>query len=134
MSIRFVQIKYLFVFVALQLLNVMILLSQILVGWMPAIWVVFLVIFWEGLLGGGCYVNAFHLLSTEISSDTKEFSIAITTLADSLGIALAGFTGSLLWLICLFLVNCLINIKTTTTSTKIAIPVHNAICRYGRME
>jgi battenin len=57
-SIRFVQIKWLYLFVVFQMLNVAILLSQVLIGWMPGIWLVFLIIFWEGLLGGGCYVNA----------------------------------------------------------------------------
>jgi battenin len=57
---------------------------------MPSIWIVFVIIFWEGLLGGGCYVNAFDLVSIEIPRENREFSIAITSIADSFGIALAG--------------------------------------------
>jgi battenin len=64
-----------------------------------------LIIFWEGLLGGGCYVNAFYLVSVEVPAHLREFSIAITSVADSFGIALSGFT---------------------------SIPTHNAICNYGR--
>ena len=53
---------------------------------------------------GGCYVNAFNLVSIEVPKNVREFAIAITSIADSFGISLAGFT---------------------------AIPVHNAICKYG---
>ena len=57
-----------------------------------------------GLLGGGCYVNAFYLVSIEINEKDRESSIAIASLADSIGIALAGLT---------------------------SIPTHNAICNFG---
>ena len=89
-SIKFVRIRYLPIFPALQLLNVAICLSQIFFLYMPSIWIVFVIIFWEGLLGGGCYVNAFDLVSIEIPRENREFSIAITSIADSFGIALAG--------------------------------------------
>jgi hypothetical protein len=55
---------------------------------------------------GGCYVNAFNLVSIEVPKNIREFAIAITSVADSFGITIAGFT---------------------------AIPVHNAICKYGTM-
>ena len=103
-SIRFVHIKFLPIFPALQLLNVVVALTQIFFGYMGSIWVIIALIFWEGLLGGGCYVNAFNQLSIEIPKKNREMSIAIASIADSIGIALAGFT---------------------------AIPVHNAICTYG---
>jgi len=103
-SISFFQIKFLAIFPVLQILNVAIVLTQVFLGYMDSIWWVFLLILWEGLLGGGCYVNAFHLVSIEIPKGMREFSIAITSVADSLGITLSGFT---------------------------AIPVHNAICKYG---
>jgi battenin len=103
-SISFVKIKFLPLFPVLQLANVVFLLFQIFYGFAP-IWIVFLVIFWEGLLGGGCYVNAFYLVSVDTPKSVREFSIAITSLADTIGIALAGF---------------------------VAIPIHNIICSYGR--
>ena len=103
-SIRFVHINFLPIFPALQLLNVAIALTEIFFGYMNSIWIIIALIFWEGLLGGGCYVNAFNKLSIEIPKKNREMSIAIASIADSIGIALAGFT---------------------------AIPVHNAICNYG---
>jgi battenin len=104
-SISFAKIKCLPIFPVLQLANVVILLLQIFYGFTSSIWVVFLIILWEGLLGGGCYVNAFYLVSVEIPKDVRESSIAITSIADSFGVALAGL---------------------------LAIPVHNAICQYGQ--
>ncbi|CAF0873839.1 unnamed protein product [Brachionus calyciflorus] len=103
-SIKWIRINFLSIFPIFQLLNVVIFLTHIFFGYFPSIWIVFLIIFWEGLLGGGCYVNAFNLISIEIPKNAREFSIAVASIADSFGIALAGFT---------------------------AIPVHNAICSYG---
>jgi battenin len=51
-SIAFFQIKFLPIFPILQLINVGIVLSQIFYGYITNIWIVFAIIFWEGLLGG----------------------------------------------------------------------------------
>jgi battenin len=55
-SIAFLQIKFLPIFPILQLINVGIVLSIIFYGYVKSIWIVFLIIFWEGLLGGGLFV------------------------------------------------------------------------------
>lgn len=47
---------------------------------------------WEGLLGGGTYVNAFYLLSQQVPIAYREFSLGVTSVADSCGIALSGAT------------------------------------------
>ncbi len=103
-SIRWVSTKRLYLFPILQVLNVGVGLSQVYFGWMSTIWLAFVLIFWEGLLGGGCYVNAFNLVSIEVPKKNREFSMAVVSIADGLGIAMAGFT---------------------------AIPAHNRICEYG---
>ena len=103
-SIRYIQFKHLSIFPILQVVNVGIALSQIYLGYMGSIWLVFLLIFWEGLLGGGCYVNAFNRVSIEVPKKNREFAMGVVSIADGVGIAVAGFT---------------------------AIPVHNAICEYG---
>jgi battenin len=60
-SIAFLQIKFLPIFPILQLINVGIVLSIIFYGYVKSIWIVFLIIFWEGLLGGGLFVlNSFN--------------------------------------------------------------------------
>ena len=104
-SIRFVQIKFLPIFPALQLINVAIALTQIFFNYFPSIWFIFVIILWEGVVAGACYVNAFNLVTVEITKQKeREFSIQFTSLANSIGVATAG---------------------------AIAIPVHNAICEYG---
>lgn len=53
-SITFFQVKFLPIFPILQLLNVGIVLAQLFFNYIPSIWIVFVIIFWEGLLGGKC--------------------------------------------------------------------------------
>ena len=62
----------------------------------PSVWVVFAIIFWEGLLGGSVYVNTFAKISEEVRIDEREFALGAVTVADSGGICIAGFVG--LWL------------------------------------
>merc|ERR1719480_428223 len=42
---------------------------------------VFLIVFWEGLLGGAAYVNTFHRISEESEERSGEFSLGITSVA-----------------------------------------------------
>jgi battenin len=103
-SLKCIQIKLIFIFPILQVLNVVIALTQIFFGYFNSIWYIFVLILWEGLVAGSCYANAFNLLSIEIAKDKREFCIAITSLANSVGVAVSG---------------------------AVSIPVHNAICAYG---
>ncbi|RNA16008.1 battenin [Brachionus plicatilis] len=84
--------------------NTDVLFLHVIYGFIPSITIVLIITFWEGLIGGGCYVNALNLVSIQIPKIYREFSIGVTTIADTIGIALAGFT---------------------------ALPLHNAICRLG---
>lgn len=65
---------------------------------MGTIWLVFLLIFWEGLLGGGCYVNAFNRVSIETNKKNREFAMGVVSIADGVGIAVAGFAGKFMLL------------------------------------
>jgi battenin len=103
-SLKFFEIKFLPIFPILQFVNVFLLLSHLLFDYIPSIWIVFVIVFWEGLLGGGCYVNGFNMVTVEISKDVRETSMAITSIADGAGITLAALT---------------------------SIPTHNAICKWG---
>ncbi|CAG9465622.1 unnamed protein product [Pedinophyceae sp. YPF-701] len=49
--------------------------------------------FCVGLLGGGVYVNAFTLMSSEVPLQYREFSLGAASLADSLGICIADIFG-----------------------------------------
>lgn len=68
--------------------------------WMPinSIYLVFILIFIEGIFGGLVYVNAFHNVSesTDIPDADKEFSIGVIGVADSFGILAAALWS--LWL------------------------------------
>ena len=55
--------------------------------------VVFLVVFWEGLLGGAVYVNTFADIMEEVPPADREFSLSATSVSDSAGICVAGFLG-----------------------------------------
>lgn len=43
------------------------LLADIWLGFLPSIYLVFLIILYEGLLGGAAYVNTFHNIALEVS-------------------------------------------------------------------
>lgn len=65
---RFMIISCLF-----QFLNVVVLLFETLFYYLPSIWIVFTFVLWEGLLGGGAYVNTFYRMSTEVSFICRRF-------------------------------------------------------------
>lgn len=56
----------------------------------PSIWIIFALIVFEGLLGGGAYVNTFYRMSKEIPANRREYAMSVVTLSDSIGITLAG--------------------------------------------
>ncbi|XP_020291152.1 battenin isoform X2 [Pseudomyrmex gracilis] len=101
-SVNLITFDNIWIMSVLQFINVIILLFEAIYYYIPNIWIVFALVLWEGLLGGGAYVNTFYRMSTEIPRADREASLGITTMADSIGIALAG------WL---------------------SMPVHNAICK-----
>ncbi|XP_011698536.1 PREDICTED: battenin [Wasmannia auropunctata] len=100
-SVNLVTIDKIWIMAVLQFVNVIILLFDTLYYYIPNIWIVFALGLWEGLLGGAAYVNTFYRMSSEIPKADREASLGIASMADSIGIALAG------WL---------------------SMPVHNAIC------
>lgn len=86
-------------------------------SFLPHILIAFLVILFEGLLGGASYVNTFRAVHKEvfletfvfwkldsklqIPADSREFSMGVVSISDTIGIVFAGF---------------------------LAMPVHNRIC------
>lgn len=56
-----------------QFVNVIVLLFETLYYYIPNIWIVFAIVLWEGLLGGGAYVNTFYRMSTEVMRPFYEF-------------------------------------------------------------
>lgn len=68
----------------------------------PSFYIVIALIIYEGLLGGFTYVNTFYRVKKEVKHDRQEFCISTVTLADSLGIVMAGLA---------------------------ALPIHNSLCK-----
>ena len=73
-----------------------VLLAQSLYFYIPSVYIVFLVVFWEGLLGGAVYVNTFAEIMENVPEEEREFSLGATSVSDSAGICVAGFIGMVL--------------------------------------
>ncbi|XP_058812030.1 battenin [Topomyia yanbarensis] len=100
-SVNIIHFKHVWIMAVLQLVNVFYFTFEAIYMFTPTIWIIFVLILWEGLLGGGGYVNTFYRMQIEVSEARREYAMMITSISDSVGIALAGIA---------------------------AIPSHNAIC------
>lgn len=95
-SIRLLQIHHLWVLPMLQILNLILLILCSMFVWLPSPIFAFGIVFWEGLLGGLTYVNAFSKLRKETPTHLKEWSLGLATVGDAAGISLAALVS--LWL------------------------------------
>lgn len=69
----------------------MLLFVEALIRINPWIYVIFAITLFEGCLGGLTYVNAFYLIHEEILDlEYREFALGITSVANTIGISLAG--------------------------------------------
>jgi battenin len=92
-SIAFLRIRYLYLPSFLQVGNLVLLTLHALFFFIPSVYIVFIVIFWEGLLGGAVYVNTFVEIMENVPPSEREFSLGATSVSDSAGICIAGFIG-----------------------------------------
>lgn len=99
-SVKLFPIRRLWFPAFFQTLNVLILLLDAYFRVIPAIWFIFVIILWEGLLGGSIYVNVYYRMSIEIEPKYREYSFSVVSNADSFGISLAGLCATFLqgWL------------------------------------
>ncbi|KAE7996948.1 hypothetical protein FH972_001624 [Carpinus fangiana] len=88
-SIAFLRVHHLYAPSCLQILNLALLTAHSLFGILGNVWVIFLVVFWEGLLGGLVYVNTFAEITENVPPEDREFSLSATTVSDSGGICIA---------------------------------------------
>lgn len=95
-SSSLIRFKKLYLLGFLQFINLIICILQSLYMFIPNIWLVFIIIFYEGLLGGTGYVNTFMNVSEEIEVSQREFALGCVGISDSFGIVLAA--GISLWL------------------------------------
>ncbi|KAI0910928.1 Batten's disease protein Cln3 [Ustulina deusta] len=90
-SIAFVRVRQLYLASLLQAGNLVLLTLHSLFNFIPNVYFIFVIVFWEGLLGGGVYVNTFAEIMENIPFEEREFSLGATSVSDSAGICLAGF-------------------------------------------
>ncbi|KAI0846518.1 Batten's disease protein Cln3 [Daldinia vernicosa] len=90
-SIAFIRIRHLYLPSFLQVGNLVLLTLHALLSFIPSVYMVFIVIFWEGLLGGAVYVNTFAEIMENVPTAEREFSLGATSVSDSAGICIAGF-------------------------------------------
>lgn len=95
-STPFFRIHNLYLPSFLQILNLVILTLHALFPFLPKVYFIFAIVFWEGLLGGLVYVNTFAEIADTVSLEEREFSLGATTVSDSAGICIAGFVGMVL--------------------------------------
>ncbi|KAK1751110.1 batten's disease protein Cln3 [Echria macrotheca] len=99
-SSPFIRIHHLYLPSLLQVGNLVLLTMHALLNFIPSVYLVFGIIFWEGLLGGAVYVNTFAEIMEHVPVEDREFSLGATSVSDSGGICVAGFVGMVMevWL------------------------------------
>lgn len=95
-SLPFIRVRTLSIPTGLQLLNLALLTAHAMFPFLPSVWIVFIIIIWEGLLGGLVYVSAFADIREEVPAEIREFSLGVAALADSTGILFASLIGMVL--------------------------------------
>lgn len=91
-SISLIQIDKLWILAALQGVNLAYFVVEAIYRFTPSVVIVLVIILWEGLLGGLGYVNTFHNIQKEVRPEDRETVTGITSVSDSLGITLSGFS------------------------------------------
>jgi battenin len=92
-STPFFRIHNLYLPSILQIVNLFLLTMHALFDFLPSVWFVFAIVFWEGLLGGLVYVSTFAEIIDNVPPEDREFSLGATSVSDSGGICIAGFLG-----------------------------------------
>lgn len=88
-SVNIILIQRTWILAVLQVVNVIIFLTQLFYFYIPSIFIVFALILFEGLLGGAAYVNTFFIIRREVAVDKREFALGAATVSDGTGIAIA---------------------------------------------
>jgi battenin len=92
-STPFFRVHHLYAPSFLQVVNLVILTAHALFNFIPSIYIIFAIVFWEGLLGGLVYVSTFAEITDHVPREDREFSLGATSVSDSAGICIAGFLG-----------------------------------------
>ncbi|XP_041522922.1 battenin [Microtus oregoni] len=89
-SLNCCRIRFTWVLALLQCLNLAILLADVCLSFLPNIYLIFVIILYEGFLGGAAYVNTFHNIALETSDKHREFAMEAACISDTLGISMSG--------------------------------------------
>ncbi|XP_071975688.1 battenin isoform X2 [Engystomops pustulosus] len=102
-SVRFCKFRHIWILSCLQCGLAIFLLVGVAYLFLPSLTLpgIFVIIAFEGLLGGAAYVNTFNNIAVESKAEDQEFAMSVACVSDTLGISLSG---------------------------AIAIPVHNYFC------
>lgn len=92
-STPFIRIHHLYFPSLIQVGNLVLLTLHAVYFFIPSVYFIFLIIFWEGLLGGAVYVNCFAEILEKVPLEDREFSLGAVTASDSGGICVAGLVG-----------------------------------------
>lgn len=92
-SVNIFPLKRLYFPSFLQIVNAIFLSFVAVFDFVPTIWIIFAIIFWEGLLGGAIYVNAFYLISQHFDGIEKEFCMGAASMSYAGSITLAALSG-----------------------------------------
>ncbi|KAI7004009.1 putative Golgi integral membrane protein, partial [Hortaea werneckii] len=92
-SLPFLRIRSLYLPTFLQVANLLALTVHALWPYIPTVYFVFAIVFWEGLLGGLVYVSTFAAIREDVGEEEREFSLGAVTVSDSAGICVAGLVG-----------------------------------------
>jgi len=95
-SSAFVRIRRVYIPSLLQALNLVVFIYQSLYMVIPNVYLVMLLVFYEGLLGGASYVNTFLLVSETVPLQDREFAMGSVGISDSAGVVCAGLIS--MWL------------------------------------
>lgn len=85
-----VHISKIHIFSILQFFNLILFACEARYAFIPSIWITLILIFYEGLLGGATYVNAFYSIYLETPHYRREYALGLASVSDSLGIVIAG--------------------------------------------
>lgn len=89
-SLNCCRIRFTWVLALLQCLNLAFLLADVCLSFLPSIYFIFIIILYEGFLGGAAYVNTFHNIALETSDKHREFAMEAACISDTLGISMSG--------------------------------------------
>ncbi|KAI6180297.1 Battenin [Aphelenchoides besseyi] len=81
---------FLYLFPIYEILNAVFFFFETLHDFIPHISIVFVLVLIEGAIGGASYANTYFRIHKEIEPSKLEFSLAITTMSDVIGISAAG--------------------------------------------